>query len=227
MICLCVACTKFQWNSGFFISQYSEGDMQRRQDDPEYLLVETSIPIPDSEDRLVIADCHTRIPACTVSEPIFEMPDTSRGDVIYLETLVKQIGTRKTRYAIVEDITCVAEHNDRGFAGIARNNAFHRIETEINPARGEHAIEKVAAAIAVLEGVRCPDGSIILLEELGNRMPIKNERSLLAHRFSRHECGMAYYLHRRELPFVINGQVYYIIVGWLMHFLDLKSRAKK
>lgn len=214
---------------GFFVSHYSPEYEEKRLMDPNFLIVETDIPNNGKNDRIAIADCQICIPETNVTEPVFELPNPELGDRNFEPHFVDYIRDHPSSFAVVEDITCAAQYNNSGYAGITRNKGFHVISTQLNPERGEaHQIKFAGAAIAMLLGIRRPDGTEVLLQNLpGLPKPVKNERSLQAHTHSRHEARLSYFLNNRLLPFTVGGQQYQIVVGWLMHFLSLTPRAKK
>lgn len=212
---------------GFFVKRYSEEYECSRITSDEFLITEGSVPDPlQPARRIPVADCQIRIPAPNETVPLVEGP-CNPGDVVYDPDLVQSILHKPNCVAVMEDITCAREFDNRGIAGVVRHAGYSLIQNTVNQQRKGAEIEKVAAAIAGLQGIIRPDGSRIMLRDYMGNGVLLNYRSMVAHTKSRYQAHLAYYQDQRPVSVQIGAEEYKILVRWYMHFQPVVSMYQK
>lgn len=213
--------------SGFFLSRYSEEYERERLEDPNYLIVEGSIPRPGKPgNTMSIADSQVRLTPAGAQESVCPLPQ--HGDSVVDFDRVVELQEHPGQFGLMEDIACVRQHSQKGYAGFVRDRAFEHIRNDINPQRPEgQEIRQVGAAIAGLLGFERPDGSKVLLSEVKDTRLLINQHSWIAHEKSRYPGIHSYTLHNRRLPVQIGEETYKLLVRWYMFFQPVIPLEKK
>jgi len=214
-------------SNGFFIMDYSPEMMMERLISPQYLIAESYGRHPDPQSPLhrvssPAADCQCWFPEA-VANPAehVDLPDQP-ADRLYGKA-EKYLRSTLSSCGEVKDISSSIQMNNLGLAGAARRLAFRHIKDVVNPARGDHPINFMAASIAELGGIILPDGTKITMEDVKQMSGIKNERSMAIHTGGSFPARHAYTLSDRTVDVQIGNETYQILVDWYYFIHDLRD----
>ncbi len=215
---------------GYFLQKYNPPFELNRLESPQYIIAESYGQHPDSKNArgnevLAASDCQCEIPLASNTAPfVIELP--IEGDTVRDSGLVDHIKERPWSIGIVHDISTDAGMQRLKLAMEAQRASFAHIIHEINPTRGEFPVEKIAAAIAQVRGIQCPDGKQILLSSFGESA-IMNQPSLATHLYQKNPPALAYELQHRRVPVEVDGVQYWIIVTWIVFVHSLNAHASQ
>ncbi len=194
---------------GFFMQRYSAEYQAARLNNPNFVIAEVGLPTEKS-GILQVADCQVHLPTMDAQKPVFEIP-SMLGDEVSRPEHLQQILTEPWRFGCEEDITCARPFDSQGYAGVARHRAYHHIENDVNPLRGDRKITHAIAAIACMQGVQLPDGQNV------SARSVLNDRSVLSHTRSRYTAELTYQLPNRLVPIKMGSHDYNVITRWMMY----------
>lgn len=167
-------------NMGFFVKNYSIGQMRRRIGDRiHWLIFQGGDPDPLTDRDIVSrSDMHIHIPDDSTVRPVLPLPSSRGGDRFLMydgKELAAYCRKHPGTLAVVEDLSVEDEVAHQGYGSVVRAAAFEYIRREINPGR-RHSIQFIASEIASVVAVIFHGG-----ERIPFLLPVTNTISKIVH----------------------------------------------
>lgn len=220
-----------------YSNEYEENRFSAKHPDGsnEYLMVEASgshyrqghmrygAPKP-------AADAQFRFPEAKYgATPVFAIPDQSRSPVaddVTNKKILEQMLERPQTVALLEDIATDPEMGKMGLASHAIDRGLRHIVEEINPRRGDHAIEYIVAEIISIRGMILKGGHELFFDDEIEGTAILNGRSMVVfdHFESDHVTSFApaWTLQNRRVPVEGHEYVESLLANWYAKFARIK-----
>lgn len=212
-----------------YAEEYERARLEGRHADgsPTYLIAEAWGTHPE-RGFVPGADVQVALPAPKRgAAPVFAIP--GEGDTVTHKACLAELLDFPERVAQIDDVVTELDMQKKGAASRAIEAALLRIRDELNPARGEHAINRVLAEIVSVRGMRMREGGHELF--LGHEIPgdpMMNGRSMIVFDHLRSDVVTAFknvwVLENRFVPLDGHPKVEGLIVNWYVKAAEFRKR---